>query len=587
MSDDWGNDPVAGTVSAKPQQKAKADDWGDDPIAGKVDSQFAAHMNGQQPQADPWWKRFGTGVKDVAVAAGQIGAHLGGTSAEAPFVDQDDISAARKDRTAQVDQQVTDREKKIEGERAAAGQTGTDWWRVGGNIAGTLPLAAASPIVAGAASGALTPVADGNFAVEKAKQVGIGAVAGKAGEIGGNMLARALTPEASAVARAAEANPLLKQAREAGYVVHPAEATAEPGVAANTLAAFGGKIKTQQAASVKNQEVTNSIAAKELGLASDAPLTEGAFDAVRKEANKAYQAVKDAFPERPDFYMKDGVKIWQDQHKLELGNQYRSAIGEMQDRFTKLADDVPALGKQKVEAFLSEAKRTKDLSLDQVIEASKQLRFDAKENLKALGDPEKRALGLAQRQVATLLEDSTEESLAKMGKPGLVDNFRKARTLIAKSHDIEMATDAAGNVDAHKIAAMADKGKPLTGGLKTIADTASAFRKSMQNPSKFGGNEKLSVLDMGSMIAGGSAAISSGHPALALAALAPLARPLARTAALSEGIQNRLAGLNAKPMLGLDAIPLNGRNQLAALIRAGGSAPAPALGSGANALIGP
>lgn len=515
----------------------------------------------------------GTGLKDIAVGAQQIGAHLAPASSDDPFIDQDMLAKAQKEQAAKTDQQVTEREKGIQAERAARNETGTDWWRVGGNIAGTLPLAALNPLAAGAASGALTPVTDGNFALEKAKQIGLGAVAGKAGEIGGNMLARVLTPEAGAVAKAAAANPIFEEARKVGYVIHPADATKEPGAVANTLAGLGGKIKTQQLASVRNQSVTNSIAAKELGLAPDAMLDETTFSAVRKEAGKAYKAVEDSLEKLPS-------------GTVRPDKEFREAIANLGPRTESLRADFPELANQPEIEALQKAVNKGMFSPKSGVEAIKRLRFQAKSNLKSFDNPEKVELGMAQRDAANALEDLMERRLVENGDAKTVQAYRDARQLIAKSHDIEAATDSAGNVDARKIARLSDK-RPFTGGLKTIADTAEAFPKSMQNPGKFGGNEKLSVLDMGAMIGSLGASVASGNPLVAAGALAPLARPLARSAALSEGIQNRLAGLNAKPALGLGAIPLQTRNELAALSRGAGSALAPALGGGANAVISP
>lgn len=536
----------------------------------------------EKPKSDSgtgksWLRRHaesvGTGIKDVAVGMQQLGAHLAPAGVDAPFVDQDMLAKAQKEEAAKVDQQVSAREKGIEAERAARGEAGTDWWRVGGNIAGTLPLAALNPLASGAASGALTPVAEGNFLTEKAKQVGIGALAGKAGEVGGNMLAKVLTPEAGAAVRATASNPIFEEARKAGYVIHPADATKEPGAVANTLAGLGGKIKTQQLASVKNQEVTNAIAKKELGLAPDTLLDYAAFSKVRKIAGQAYEDLKASTSKLPG-------------GKVSADPAFSHDIVALEDRTAAFKKDFPDLAKNPDIQRLQEMLYQQEFTPEAGIDAIRHLRSQATTNLKNWTDPVKVELGLAQRKGADALEGLIERNLTSAGDSATVKAYRAARQVIAKSHDIEAATDAAGNVDARKIAGMAGK-RPFTGGLKTIADTAEAFPKSMQNPGKFGGAEKLSVLDMGAIVGSLGASVASGQPLVAMGALAPLARPLARSAALSEGIQNRLAGLNVKPALGLGAIPLQTRNELAALSRGAGSALAPALGSGANAVISP
>lgn len=209
-------------------------------------------------------ERVGTGIKDIGVAGVQDVAHLlPGKVAE------------------HTDKWIQKRERGIEAQEKATGVDGTDWYRTGGQALATLPLAALSPLAAGAASGALTPVTSGDFWKEKAEQTALGAAGGKLAEVGGNALAKIIRPAAVAVA-----DPILAAARKAGYVVHPAE-TGNAGAVTNAMAGLGGKIKTQQLASVKNQEVTNRLAAEELGLKDGTPLDETAFQQVRKAAGKA------------------------------------------------------------------------------------------------------------------------------------------------------------------------------------------------------------------------------------------------------------------------------------------------------------
>jgi hypothetical protein len=94
-----------------------------------------------------------------------------------------------------VDQQVREREAAYKAQRDAAGETGMDWGRLGGNvlnpanlaIASRLPAAVslAGRVGAGAAGGGLSslmnPVTQGDsYAAEKAKQVALGSVVGGA-----------------------------------------------------------------------------------------------------------------------------------------------------------------------------------------------------------------------------------------------------------------------------------------------------------------------------------------------------------------------------------------------------------------------
>jgi hypothetical protein len=121
-------------------------------------------------------ERVGTGALDVAAATTQTIAH-----------------ALPGDWSSRVDKKVQEREKDI----AASSPQGTDWYRLGGNVAASLPLAAlgGGPAVTGLAAGALTqPVTEGPFWAQKGEQGAAGLIGGKTAEVGGNMLARAVKP---------------------------------------------------------------------------------------------------------------------------------------------------------------------------------------------------------------------------------------------------------------------------------------------------------------------------------------------------------------------------------------------------------
>lgn len=89
-----------------------------------------------------------------------------------------------------VDPLVQKREADIAADRAAQGKSGTDGFRLAGNVmaptnyivpggSGANALTrVASSMGAGAVAGATMPVTQGNFAMEKAQQAGVGAVAG-------------------------------------------------------------------------------------------------------------------------------------------------------------------------------------------------------------------------------------------------------------------------------------------------------------------------------------------------------------------------------------------------------------------------
>ena len=110
-----------------------------------------------------------------------------------------------------VDQQVREANADYEARRAAAGQSGIDGYRLLGNVVSpaNAAIATRAPAAAslagrigvgmagGAASGALAPVADGEFWDEKAKQAGVGAALGGLVPAVGAGVARVVSPNAS------------------------------------------------------------------------------------------------------------------------------------------------------------------------------------------------------------------------------------------------------------------------------------------------------------------------------------------------------------------------------------------------------
>ncbi|MCB1717174.1 MAG: hypothetical protein KDK05_18775 [Candidatus Competibacteraceae bacterium] len=122
-----------------------------------------------------------------------------------------------------IEQQTQEREKAYQAQRAAAGESGFDGWRTIGNVASPANAALAARglgaattgarvlggAVTGAVSAALNPVIGGDFASEKAKQMGVGATFGAAMPAITAGFGRLVSPRASI-------NPDLQAMREAG-----------------------------------------------------------------------------------------------------------------------------------------------------------------------------------------------------------------------------------------------------------------------------------------------------------------------------------------------------------------------------------
>ncbi len=329
-----------------------------------------------------------------------------------------------------------------------------------------------------------------------------------------------LANDAAKVQKATAAlKPMAAEAHAAGYVLPPKMISDKPGIIANTLAGWSGKIKTAQAASAKNQEVTNALAAKSLELPEGAELTGDVFKNIRKEAGKVRDAIPEALPQT----MAD------DDYMNTVRNLSTPGSEAAQRIFPKTTKNQGIIDLQ------DELSSVKDMPTGAGLEIVRELRAQASANFKAFNDPSKMALAKAQRKAADAVDDLIERNLEKTGDADLVTKYKAARVKIAKSYDVEAATNTAtGNVNAAKIAALAAKGRPLTDELKTIAQIHAAFPKALQSVEKFGEVEPVSVLD----IVGSAASIAHGNPGVAGALLG---RPIARAAVLSKPVQNALA----------------------------------------------
>lgn len=297
-------------------------------------------------------------------------------------------------------------------------------------------------------------------------------------------------------------------AKDAGYVIPPE--TANPGGVNSVLEGIAGKIKTAQAASKKNVQVTNDLTRAELQLPATAELTGDTFNDVRRTAGKAYQAIPDAVP------------------TLTATPTYEEALQNLNPKFSAARETFPNQFKNtEVENLVS------DLSLPEMpasaaIDMIKSLREKARTNyVKGREDVSAKTLGEAQQNAANALEGLIEDNLPPDSP--LLQNYRDARTTIAKSYAAEKATTN-GNVDAKVYARELAKDKPLSGNLKLAGETAGQFPKALQNADKIGSVTAVSPLDMG------AALISHGAGAGWLMGL----RPAVRAAILSRVYQSRM-----------------------------------------------
>jgi hypothetical protein len=293
------------------------------------------------------------------------------------------------------------------------------------------------------------------------------------------------------------------EARQAGYTVPPTQAGG--GIVNRLLEGLAGKASTLQEASVRNQEVTNKLATKSLGLPEDTILTPEALNTIREDAGLAYEALK-ALPKKPAV--------------LADTTMNRAAVAEINP--AKMVEDLK-IARKDAEGYYNAYARS--------------------------AHPEDLAKAKAFRSKATQIEDILETYAKDMGQADLVPALRDARQLIAKTYTVENAMNkTTGTIDAKEFAKRLQKGKPMSEELKQIGQFAQAFPKAAQKPEIIGGTIGISPLDY--TVAGltGGASLIGGNDkettsAATLAAL--LARPAARKMVLSNNMQNRLVQQSA------------------------------------------
>jgi hypothetical protein len=399
-------------------------------------------------------------------------------------------------------------------------------------------MALASPILAipgantvagagitGAAMGALQPSESTGETVQNiALGGGLGAAGQKVGPVAGDFLGGKIASRAVAAADAKAANATrdasMLEARKLGYKIPPATIN-QQSVTARAAESMAGKVATQQTAAVHNQKVTNALVRREFGLPNSAELKIGTLKAIREKAGAVYGAIKQS-------------------GDIMADPQYLKEIDGLASVADEIATDFPGMNFagsaeiQQLKASLGQ----QGFTATGAIEAMKKLRSEASKNLAwNVEDPSKKALGMAQREAAGILEDQVIRHLQANGKGAIAAQFEKARQTIAKTYSVQSAlNESTGNVVAPKLSAQMRKGKPLSGNLEKIARFAGAVdtavsREQMTSP----GVSKLVAALAG---AGGFGGLATGNVPLAAVSLGmPVAGEVARRAMLSRPVQ--------------------------------------------------
>lgn len=413
-----------------------------------------------------------------------------------------------------------------------------------GNVVGQAALAAPVALVPGANTylgagilGGLTGAAftEGD-AMDRLKGGIGGAVGGVAGKGAGDLIGwgvpklvdslaakRAIAQTANAQRDAAAV-----AAKDAGFVIPPSDVN--PSMLNEALGGLSGKVKTAQVASARNQDVTNQLAKRALGIAEDAPLTSDALDAVRKQAGAAYSDIsKLGSFDATKANLPAGVRVTESNSPLLFGKQKSVDMGDAVNAWRQYNADATAYFRSyartadpealtKARAAAAAAKQVDDFIANQVAA------YQQAQPGKLIGD-----LSSGKVDLASFIKQTIDNGT----KGNLVENLKAARQQIAKSYTVEKALNGTtGDVSAQALAKELAKGKPLSGDLLTIAQAAQAFPKATQALKE--APKAVSPLDYAMALMGAGSTGPAGAAAIA-------ARPTVRSLLLSKAYQGLLA----------------------------------------------
>lgn len=322
-------------------------------------------------------------------------------------------------------------------------------------------------------------------------------------------VANQLAPKGFKPAVSSAKGDVVQELRDAGYKLPPTEM--EGGSGTRLMEGVGGSARTATMAQAKNQQVSQDLAARALGLPKGTPLTEDTL------ASNAQRLVQQGY---------DPIKQL---GTIRMGRVYQNELNSIEARFQS-TDQA-----QQIANRVNTLRRS-NLPADATLDRISQLRADATDAFR--GDNSN--YGRALRSMADALEAQIERNLP--ANSPLLANFREARIGLAKTRAVEqmLADPSTGIISTVKAAALERNGVPLTGELKTLARAGSPlFARSTGVPAR-GNPPPVSYGDSLFLGGGMGSAPFTGGAGMALAAV-PAVRSGLRHAVLSEPIQNMLA----------------------------------------------
>ena len=324
----------------------------------------------------------------------------------------------------------------------------------------------------------------------------------------------------------------IRQAQAEGYLVTPGSIT--PNTQNVLLERIAGKTRTQQEMSVPNQQTTDRLSRRAVGIGENDPLTRANMQQIRRdEYQRGYEPLNRIGAVRTD-------------------PQFNTALDDVLAAYTGPGQSFPGAIPQPV-LNLVNSYRVGQFNSADAIGATRTLREQARANIRAGGD--NASVGLAQRAISNALEDQIERQLTQAGNPNIqamLDQFRASRQRMAISHSVEDAiVEGGGSVNARTLANdLQTRGRYFSGDLDLIARFANIARPVMTPPNTMGtpgsqatfGPSNMANMLPASVAMGGAGMMAAGTPGLAAAAvpfIPQMVSGAARSYLMSPFAQNR------------------------------------------------
>lgn len=411
-------------------------------------------------------------------------------------------------------------------------------------MAGVGGFAGGAAGLASAATNATAKATLGSLAAQPALQLVSGATGGGASEmarqngagVGGQVLAGvagALAPASLSALRAGTQQAFrgpqmpemhqqaVRNAVESGYKLPPSQA--KPSAARRALDGVVDSGKLKADLTLKNQQATNDLARRAIGLAEGTELSPQLLASLRQQAGQQYETVR-------------GLGM------LKADKAYRQDLQTLGRQYANTKNSFPGLVKDNGVADILKGANVKQMDASSVVDAIRTLRESASTSFANGNQP----AGRTARQTATALENLLERNLAGKANPDAIQAFRDARQRIARIHDLERVLSPAGNVDAKALGAALKRGKPLSGEIRSIAEAGLTFPGVMRTAEQVGPAPSMGFFDT---VVPGAIGLSTGSwGPMALM----LARPGMRGLLASDTVQRGLLAPTkaVKPAIG-------------------------------------